>query len=136
MIPSFKIKDRPPTDMGYTQVTHVDAHGRTILEFKPGDAMKSIVQPVDRFVGIDRAEATVSTPQGEGVATIQLRFSIKATNATQAFEMYDEAAEQALEARLQEAWKQELAAAGRMQLPPAQQGQLPFPPGGAFNPLG
>lgn len=127
MIPDFKIKDRPATDVSYEQRTHVDAHGRMVLEFVPGEAMQNQVTPVDRFVGLDTVEANIRTPQGPATATMNLRFPINAKSSRQAFEMFDAEAKKALDAQIREARKQELAFGGTMGLPPTGGTRGPLP---------
>lgn len=117
MIPDFKIKAKPPSDVLYTQRVRTDAHGRTVLEFVPSETMKKATTPIDRFIGIEKATAEVHTPQGVGDATMNLRFPIPANNINQAFEMFDALAQKTLDDQIQEIRRQELAAGGMMQLP-------------------
>lgn len=100
MIPDFKIKTRPATEMGYQQVVHVDAHGRTILEFVPDEAMKKVVKPVDRFVGIDNAEAEVMAQNQPATAQTQLRFPIPAKSLREAWDIFDASAQKCLDQQM------------------------------------
>lgn len=118
MIPDFKVKTRPQTDLSYEQKTHVDAHGRMVLEFIPGDAMKGTIhRVVDQFIGVDSATADVNTPQGPATANMNLRFPILAASVSQAFEMFDNSAQQELDRQMVEVRKQALAHPGAVIAP-------------------
>lgn len=122
MIPQFKLKDRPTTDISYQQVTHVDGYGRTVMEFVPQDAMKQAVTPVDRFLGVDVAEAQVQAPGGQpATAQLQIRFPIPAKNIRQAWELFDQEAQKELDKQLIKIRQQALAHPGG--LPPGTAGR-------------